>query len=396
MAVANILIIVPELNQGGAQISVLKICQILAKQHNIYLCVFHTQVTNLYSIELDTISLKTPPTKSPLKKLLYIYSRTKTLRQIKRDYQISTSISFLEGADYLNILSRRQEKVIVSIRGSKTSDKQISGWLGTLRKKVLIPWLYQKAEMVVTVSHGLEHEMQSDYRIDRSKLVTIPNFYNIAQIRQQAKLELPEDFERLFDKLVLIHSGRFHLQKEHLKLLDVFKQVHQHTDCRLLLLGDGQLKTDIRNRAQFLGLVVSEDAKPADVCLLGFQQNPFQFIARANLFVFTSSWEGFPNALAEAMICGTPVISTDCPTGPRELLAPGTDVSYRTTNPEETPYGWLMPLLKNQQAIEQWAETVIRLLDKPDATKATAARQRMEAFSQEKIARQWFDLIEES
>ena len=342
------------------------------------------------------IDLKTPPTSNTFRKLFNWYKRFLSIRKIKRDQKISVSISFLEGANYLNIISRRDEKVIASIRGSKTNDKQINGPLGKLRKGFLIPWIYRKADIIVAVSRGLEYEMISDYNIDFSKIVAIPNFYDLSYVHRQAHQKLPQNYQNLFDKPTLVHSGRFHPQKEHLKLLEVFCLVRQQVDCRLLLLGDGQLKADTISRAKSLRLIVSEDAKPADVCLLGFQQNPFQFVARANLFVFTSSWEGFPNALAESMICGTPVISTDCPTGPRELLAPGTDIASQATEPEETSYGWLMPLLKNQRATEQWAETVTRLLDKPDAVKATAAQQRMEAFSQEKIARQWFDLIEES
>jgi glycosyltransferase involved in cell wall biosynthesis len=392
----KILIIIPELNRGGAQVSVLKLSVMLSKKHQVYLCVFHTEVTATYQVDVCLIDLDTPPTARRAKKLWYVHRRVQALRNIKKQHKIDTTISFLEGADYLNILSRRQDKVIVSIRGSKTSDGQISGWLGKLRKRVLIPQLYRKADTVVTVSEGLAHEMQSDYQIDVNKIVTIPNFYDAIRISQQAKQLLASNEQKLFDKPTLIHSGRFHPQKEHFKLLDIFQRVRQQMDCRLLLLGDGELKSDIKERTQSLGLSVGEVTKPADVCMLGFQSNPFRFIARANLFVFTSSWEGFPNALAEAMICGTPVISTDCPTGPRELLAPGTDVTYQTTKPEETPYGWLMPMLKDQRAIDQWIETIIRLLAQPEITKAAAAQQRMEEFSQEKIARQWFDLIEQS
>ena len=390
----NTLLIIPELGEGGAEKSFSEISRLLASSYNTYICVFHTQVATPYTFEGKLVDLKTPPTQNTITKLIYIVIRYWRLRQAKRKYRISTSISFLEGADYLNVLSRNHDKVIVSIRGSKTSDGQISGWLGKLRKKVLIPQLYRKADAVVTVSEGLAYEMRSDYRIESGKVVTIPNFYNTSQIYQYAKQELPAAYTSLFDKPVLIHSGRFHPQKEHLKLLDIFQRVRQQIDCRLLLLGDGTLKLDIKDRAHLLGLGISEDAEPADVCLLGFQQNPFQFIARADLFIFTSSWEGFPNALAEAMICGTPAISTDCPTGPRELLAPGTDVTYQTTEPEETPYGWLMPLLKDQRAIDQWVQKVSDLLANPNPAKAIAAQRRMEEFSQEKIAQQWFELIE--
>ena len=126
---------------------------------------------------------------------------------------------------------------------------------------------------------------------------------------------------------------------------------------------------------------------------LVFKPNPFKFVKASDLFVMSSDFEGFPLALAEAMICGTPVISTDCPTGPRELLAPNTDIAYQTTEPEETPYGWLMPLLKDQRAVDQWVQKVIDLLANPNPAKAVAAQRRMEEFSQEKIAQQWFDLV---
>ena len=362
----------------------------------MHFCVFHTHVTTTYQVKVPLIDLDTPPTTNNAKKLWYIYRRVLALRNIKKKYKIDVTISFLEGADYLNILSKRREKVVVSIRGSKTSDGQISGWLGKLRKNILIPQLYRKADAVVTVSEGLAHEMQSDYQIESSKVITIPNFYDTARIGQQAEQKLSPRYQKLFNKIVLIHSGRFHPQKEQLRLLNIFSRVRQQLDCRLLLLGDGELKSKIKEHARGLGLSVGEEAEPADVCLLGFQPNPFQFMAQASLFVFTSSWEGFPNALAEAMICGTPVISTDCPTGPRELLAPSTDITYQTTEPEETPYGWLMPMLKDQVAIDQWAQMIVHLLKRPEAAqaKAAVARQRMEKFSQEKIAQQWFDLIE--
>ena len=392
----NVLLIIPELGGGGAEKSFLKISELLAERHTVYLCVFHTLTTVPYPVRIELIDLQTPPVRDVVKKLLYVIDRYQKLREIKTRLRITVSISFLEGADYLNVLSRKREKVVLSVRGSKSSDGQISGWLGTLRRKILIPQFYRRADTVVAVSQGLKLEMQSDYQIEPSKVVTIPNFYDTAQICQYAKQALSVGDTRLFDKPVLIHSGRFHPQKEHLKLLDIFQQVRQRIDCRLLLLGDGELKSEIKEHAQALKLNVGEETEPADVCFLGFQANPFQFIARADLFVLTSSWEGFPNALAEAMICSTSVVSTDCPTGPRELLAPGTDISYQTTEPEETPYGWLMPLLKDQRAIEQWVNAVVGLLTKPDITKVTAARQWMDTFSQGRIAQQWFGLISDS
>jgi glycosyltransferase involved in cell wall biosynthesis len=80
-----------------------------------------------------------------------------------------------------------------------------------------------------------------------------------------------------------------------------------------------------------------------DVYFLGYQQNPFRFKERSKLFVFTSLWEGFPLSILEAMACSLPAISTDCYSGPREILAPNTDVLYKTKEIESADYGILIP-----------------------------------------------------
>lgn len=398
----NILLLIPELGKGGAENSLLKLSALLAERYKVYVCVFHTKVKVPYPVTVDLIDLQTPPTIQPLRKIYYIFSRIRAIRKVKRKLNIDISISFLEGADYLNILTKGSEKVVTSLRGSKSYDREISGWLGKLRRKVLIPWLYKKSNSIVTVSKMLAQEMQRDYHISENLITTIPNFYDIEAITRLASQPLPSAYQELFTSQVIVHSGRFHPQKEQKALVSVFSQVKQQLPVRLVLLGDGALKPALIQHALSLGLKVCdatdhpiEIASTADVYLLGFQQNPFQFIARATLFAFPSSWEGFPNALAEAMICGVPVISTDCPTGPRELLAPDTAPNAYAKLPEETPYGWLMPLLKDEQATAQWVQIVYKSLIEPYSDKVQAAQQRMEAFSKENVMQQWFEIVEQ-
>ncbi len=141
-----------------------------------------------------------------------------------------------------------------------------------------------------------------------------------------------------------------------------------------------------------------------DVYFLGFQKNPFKFIARSKLFVFPSLWEGFPNALVEAMACSVCVVSSDCRSGPREILAPNTDFNYKTQKPEFAEYGIIMPAfdVKYKTANEpleenemMWVETVDKLLEDESLRKSYSekAKQRAEDFSIEKILIEWRNII---
>ena len=115
-----------------------------------------------------------------------------------------------------------------------------------------------------------------------------------------------------------------HVAKEQDKLIRILKTVKQTVDARVMILGDGELKEPFIELCNQLGLKAcdwqTEKKADADVYLMGFQHNAFKYYKHSKLFALTSSWEGFPNVLAEALICGIPVVSTDCPTGPREIL----------------------------------------------------------------------------
>ncbi|MBL0029969.1 MAG: glycosyltransferase [Rhodanobacteraceae bacterium] len=119
----------------------------------------------------------------------------------------------------------------------------------------------------------------------------------------------------------IVTVGRLCAAKNYESLLRVFFRVHElRPQAKLVIAGDGELKRYLFELSTQLGLRTvdvsssqAEAATEADVVFLGHQSNPFKFVRHANLFVFPSLWEGFPLALCEAMACGVPVVSADCP-----------------------------------------------------------------------------------
>jgi len=157
------------------------------------------------------------------------------------------------------------------------------------------------------------------------------------------------------------------------------------------------LKTFVWNRDK-----LSEDF---DVYFLGFQKNPFKYIEKAKLFVFPSLWEGFPNALVEAMACGVPVVSSDCRSGPREILAPDTDYRKQTTKPEWAKHGVLMPVFEEEflnaeelltEKEKPWLEVLKTFLSDENLRKehGKKAKLRAQDFSTDKIVKEWLELLE--
>jgi len=352
---------------------------------------------------LSNHSTKTSPIIKTLSIITYAYKLSRFLEKT------SLVVSFLERANFVNIISKlfKKHKAIISVR----MDQQ-KGHVG-LRKlnKLLVRILYPKADLIIAVSHGVKQSL-INLGIEEEKIKVIYNPYPIDEIRELAKEPLGS-YEEIFKHPVLITAGRLTKQKGQWYLLRVFKALKEkHKDLKLVILGEGELKDYLVKLSEELGLKTyvwdkDELSESFDVYFLGFQKNPFKFIARAKLFVFPSLWEGFPNALVEAMACSVCVVSSDCRSGPREILAPNTDFNYQTQKPEFAEYGVLMPVfeVKYKSAEEplgereiMWVKTIDKLLEDESLRKnySEKAKQRAEDFRIEKILIEWRNIINDA
>ncbi len=369
----NILLIGSELGKGGAERSISLLSYYLEKEkkYNVTLCILSgTGREKFYKTCSNVVFVDPPAANGIMGKIKAWKYRLNQLKQIKKDNNIDVAVSFLEGPDYANVLTRQKEKVVLSIRGSKMHDKEISGLMGSIRKAILIPLLYRRAKQIVCVTEALSHEMKDSFGIAAEKLKTIYNFYETDVIMQKCAEPLTGEEEKIFSRPVIITSGRLHMQKEQDKLIRVLKLVRKRSGARLIILGDGELKPNLIELCAELGLTACDwngTYQDADVYLMGFQSNAFKFYAHSSLFALPSSWEGFPNVLAEALICNIPVVTTDCPTGPREILNIKNLLSAPVTYCVKTPVGSLLPMLNviNDNVYNMWADEIAYWLSKP-------------------------------
>lgn len=177
--------------------------------------------------------------------------------------------------------------------------------------------LYRLADGIIAVSRGVAADLETISRLPGRFFHTIYNPTIPPDIADLSRK--PCDHPWLSDggPPVLVAVGRLTRQKDFPTLIRAFARLQETTACRLLILGEGQGRTMLEALRDQLGLRERID-------MPGFVANPYAFLARADLFVLSSAWEGSPNVLVEAMAVGTPVVATDCPSGPREILRGGT------------------------------------------------------------------------
>jgi glycosyltransferase involved in cell wall biosynthesis len=175
---------------------------------------------------------------------------------------------------------------------------------------------YQGADHVVAVSAGVASSLVA-HGVPESKVTVIPNPIDAARIRALALEPANHSWFHLpLSEPVIVAAGRLTAQKDYATLLHAFRIVLHQRAVRLLILGEGVERESLHAMIHRLGLAGAVD-------LFGFAGNPYPYISRASLLALSSRWEGLPTVLIEALLLGTPVISTDCPSGPREILDGG-------------------------------------------------------------------------
>jgi glycosyltransferase involved in cell wall biosynthesis len=174
--------------------------------------------------------------------------------------------------------------------------------------------LYRGADAVVGVSDGIAHQLTQRYSVPRSKVHVIHNLFDVDDIRRRATDPLPASAAALFRNPVIINVGSLTHQKWQACLIRGFALARRRAPrLQLAILGEGELRRDLEDLCTRLGVA---DA----VHFLGFQANPYQYMARSAAFALTSRYEGLPSVLVEAMACGVPILSTDCRYGAAEIL----------------------------------------------------------------------------
>jgi glycosyltransferase involved in cell wall biosynthesis len=382
-------------------------------------CIVFSRESVEYDVRCEILNLLEPSTNGIVQKFKIFFTRLFKLSYIKMKEPDAIYISNWDGVNIVNILSSLissiSGKKVTStiIRDDKSHDLRIYYSNSIYRSfiYILMKLLYRYADRLITNNNISKKYFEKKFNIPSEKIKVIYNPINFTEI-QALKDENLGEYEVVFsNSRVLITAGRLTKQKGQWYLLRIFRELKKEfKDLKLVILGQGELKDYLVNLSEALGLktfVWDRDkiSEAFDVYFLGFQKNPFKFIAHSELFVFPSLWEGFPNALVEAMACGVPVISSDCRSGPREILAPDTDFMYQTNKPEFAKYGVLMPTFEIEyktaneplnKAERLWVKILSEILKNEKLKKeySLKAYTRAKDFDIDKIIQQWKEVLQ--
>lgn len=214
-------------------------------------------------------------------------------------------------------LARCQIRIVVSERGLISGEYALARGSASRLTFRLIPILYPKADAICSVSKGASNDLAVFLSLPLERVQTIYNPFDLSNIKARAAEPLNHPWFDPGQPPVVLSVGRLNEAKNFDVLISAFSLLRRQRMARLVILGEGELRLDLE--AQLVRLGLTDEA----VQLPGFMPNPYPWLARCSLFVLSSLREGLPGVLIEAMACGASIVSTDCLSGPDEILEGG-------------------------------------------------------------------------
>lgn len=231
----------------------------------------------------------------------------------------------------------------------------------------LTRWTYPLADQMIAVSESVANEISCSMNFRRKDFEVIYNPVIGAETFELAEKKVEHPWFADKSIPVILGVGRLVEQKDFSTLVRAFNRVRKHNPCRLAILGEGHKRSALQQLAKRLGV-------DEQIWMPGFVSNPLKYMTNASVFVLSSKWgEGHGNVLVEAMACGTPVVSTDCPGGPSEILEGG-------------KHGKLVPV-KDPYVMAQAIEDVL------DGNVPPAKSSALDRFRQEAVAEKYLDTL---
>jgi len=388
-----------EIGGGAEKVAVTLGNEFLKRGIDTTLLTFYT-IDNEHTFNGKRVSMHEATPASVLGKLPRAFIRIWKVKQVCKQEGIDIVFSFLEESNYYVLLSKilllNRTPMIVSVR----NDLRNYNWLYRLLIRFLYPW----AEKVVAVTKGVQQQLREEFSLKNT--TTIYNSIDMGLVKQKSSEPLPAEYSWLKERHPLcISIGRLTQQKGQWHMIRAFVKVKKQVPAAsLIILGEGPYREKLQKLIRDCGL---EDS----VFLLGKQNNVYHFLAQADVFVFSSIWEGMPNTLLEALSVGLPIVAADCGGGPREILTGKVD-SDNDLYPVRGPFGILsnplegeeiwspvirFTLTKNEIHLAEEIIYILRRLTKvlPLEERLCRAESSVSDYSLEKNTNKWQILFED-
>ena len=246
-------------------------------------------------------------------------SFVRRLQEIFADHQPSAIISHMTAMNRMLLRARvlgALPRPLIVVEHNNAKRNAMRAGLSLALMRIETSLLYRRADALVGVSQGVLDSVRKHFYLPKKQGQVIHNPIDVRAIKKRSKRRpeepLAEQIETV-NRPLYLGVGRLVLQKDFATMLAAFSKLPEGRRGTLLILGEGPLRTDLET-------LIAELDLEGQVLMPGFVQNPWWYMAQADLFVLSSQWEGYPTVLIEAMASGTPFLATNCPYGPSEMI----------------------------------------------------------------------------